>query len=82
MTSRNFSLGAELGQGRSLADIMASRNTVAEGVPTAKAAADIARKLNIDMPICAGVDQVLHHNGRVSDVVQGLLSRDIKSENA
>lgn len=82
MTSRNFSLGAELGQGKSLADILSARRTVAEGVATAKAIAADAKKRGIDMPICLAVDAILHHGVSPADMVRELLSRDIKHEAA
>jgi glycerol-3-phosphate dehydrogenase (NAD(P)+) len=50
-TSRNMSLGLALGQGRKLEDILASRKSVAEGVPTSQAAARMARENDVDMPI-------------------------------
>jgi len=80
MTSRNFSLGAELGQGKALAGILASRNSVAEGVATAAAAAGYAVKHNVDMPICQAVNAVLHKGANVDALVQDLLSRNLRSE--
>ncbi len=80
MTSRNFSLGAELGQGKTLADILSTRRTVAEGVATAKAIAADAKKRNIDMPISLAVNAILHDDVPAADMVRELLSRDIKHE--
>ncbi len=82
MTSRNFSLGAELGQGKSLQQILSERRSVAEGVTTAKAVADYAATQAVDMPICLAVKAVLHDGANVDDIVAGLLSRDLKPENA
>jgi len=80
MTSRNFSLGHALGGGEKLADIIKNRRTVAEGVATARAVAEAAARDKVDMPICLAVDQILHHNARVEDVILALLSRDIRME--
>ncbi|MDE1151347.1 MAG: NAD(P)-dependent glycerol-3-phosphate dehydrogenase [Micavibrio sp.] len=80
MTSRNFSLGAELGQGKTLAEILAGRNTVAEGVSTAAAAAGYAEKHGVDMPIAQAVNAVLHKGASVDALVQDLLSRNLRSE--
>lgn len=80
MQSRNFSLGAALGQGKTLADIMAGRVTVAEGVATAKAVASEAKNLNIDMPICRAVHELLHENAKLDDIIRNLLARDLKAE--
>lgn len=80
MSSRNFSLGAELGQGRPLDDILGNRRTVAEGVATARAVALHADKLGVDMPICIGIDHILHRGAKIDDIVRELLSRDIRNE--
>jgi glycerol-3-phosphate dehydrogenase (NAD(P)+) len=80
MQSRNFSLGAALGQGKTLAEIMAGRVTVAEGVATAKAVAAEAAQLSIDMPICTAVYALLHENAKLDDIIRNLLARDLKTE--
>ncbi|MDD9900088.1 MAG: NAD(P)-dependent glycerol-3-phosphate dehydrogenase [Alphaproteobacteria bacterium] len=81
-SSRNFSLGFELGQGKTLADIMAKRNSVAEGVTTARAIATHADALGVDMPICLAIDHILHGGGNIDEVITGLLSRAIRQEDA
>jgi glycerol-3-phosphate dehydrogenase (NAD(P)+) len=80
MASRNYSLGVMLGQGRKLANILAERNNVAEGVTTAKAIALNAHKLQVEMPISAAIDKVLHHDVDINTVIQDLLARDLKQE--
>lgn len=77
--SRNFSLGVELGEGRSLEDILAGRNSVAEGVYTASAVLERAEKLNVEMPISAGLAQILK-GASVDSVLHSLLSRPFKDE--
>lgn len=79
-TSRNMSLGLALGQGRKLEDIMASRKSVAEGVPTTQAAVQLARQNGVDMPIVMAVDAVLNHGASVADTITALLSRPFKAE--
>ena len=78
--SRNTSLGFALGQGKTLSEIMAERNSVAEGVHTAAAAAALANKKNIDAPIIAAVDAILNKNADITETVFALLSRPLKSE--
>ncbi|MCE9507284.1 MAG: NAD(P)-dependent glycerol-3-phosphate dehydrogenase [Alphaproteobacteria bacterium] len=80
MFSRNYSLGFELGRGQSIEDILASRRTVSEGVTTAKAVADGAKAMGIDMPISLAVNNILHHGATVDDIVKELLSRHLKFE--
>jgi glycerol-3-phosphate dehydrogenase (NAD(P)+) len=78
--SRNMSLGKALGEGRKLADIMAERRSVAEGVYTASGVVALAAKHGIDMPICGAMDRVLNHGAAVGDEVEALLSRPFKLE--
>jgi glycerol-3-phosphate dehydrogenase (NAD(P)+) len=76
--SRNFSLGHELGRGRSLASILASRSTVTEGVPTA--AALVARAGGVDLPICRAVADMLVGTITLEQAITQLLSRPQRDE--
>ena len=80
LQSRNFSLGVALGQGRPLADVLGERITVAEGVHTAAVAVETARKLEVEMPICAAVDAVLNRGADLDETIAGLLARPRKAE--
>ncbi len=82
LQSRNMSLGAQLGQGRPLADILAERRSVAEGVYTAKAVVDLAARLGVEMPICAAVDAILNKGAALETVIDALLARPFKVEGA
>ena len=78
--SRNMSCGLALGQGQSLADIMASRNSVTEGVATAPALKDIAEDMGVDMPICSMMADILVDKVDVDTAIMSLLSRQHKKE--
>ena len=78
--SRNYSLGLMLGQGRQLADILAERKAVTEGVWSAGAVVDMAARLDIEMPICAAVDSVLNRSRPLDEAITQLLSRPFKAE--
>lgn len=78
--SRNLSLGVALGEGKTLAEIMAGRRTVAEGVHTAKALQVLAKQKNVELPICAAVDAILHHGASIDEMLAALLSRPFKAE--
>lgn len=80
MTSRNMSLGAALGAGRALDDVLGERHSVAEGVYTAAAVCALAARLKVDMPICQAVASVLDGRASVSEAVEGLLARPFKME--
>lgn len=79
-TSRNMSLGVALGEGRSLADILAERRAVTEGVTSAAAIAALGARLGVELPIVAAVDRLLHHGGDIDREIAGLLARPFKAE--
>ena len=78
--SRNMSLGFALGEGKTLDEIMAERNSVAEGVPTAAAATQIAKEKNVEMPIVMAVDAVLNKGADVQETIEELLARPFRAE--
>jgi glycerol-3-phosphate dehydrogenase (NAD(P)+) len=78
--SRNYSLGVALGQGRKLADILAERRSVAEGVDSATSVTALAARLGIDMPICRAVAALVEGQATIDDVIAGLLSRPFGGE--
>ncbi len=77
--SRNFSVGYKLGQGLPIDKVLAEVG-VAEGVATAKAAHDLAIKLQVDAPIVNEVYSVLYENKPIAQAVMGLLTREAKPE--
>ncbi|WP_118858075.1 NAD(P)H-dependent glycerol-3-phosphate dehydrogenase [Sphingomonas mesophila] len=78
-SSRNFSLGKAIGEGRNAAELMADRRTVAEGAYTAPVLDRIARQRDIDMPIVAAVAELLA-GGAVEQVLETMLSRPPRVE--
>jgi len=82
MTSRNTSLGAALGQGRALKDILAERRSVAEGAESAPAIMALAAKYNVEMPICAAVDAIVGERVTIDEAITALLSRPFRAEKA
>jgi glycerol-3-phosphate dehydrogenase (NAD(P)+) len=80
--SRNYSLGVALGGGRALADVLAERHTVAEGVFTAEAVSSLAARLGVEMPICEAVHSVLHLGADLGETIAGLLARPFRTEHA
>lgn len=82
MQSRNFSLGVALGQGKTLAEILATRNSVTEGVYTAKALDTMARGNAVDMPISSAVHKCLSETVNVEELIGQMLDRPLKSERA
>ena len=80
LTSRNTSLGAALGEGRKLKDILAERRSVAEGMESAPAVVALAAKYQVEMPICAVVDAIVSSQMSIDEAIESLLMRPVKSE--
>jgi glycerol-3-phosphate dehydrogenase (NAD(P)+) len=78
-SSRNFSLGVGLGQGRAARDLLADRRTVAEGAFTAPVLREAAQAAGIDMPVTEAVCALLD-GAKVRDVIGALLSRPLARE--
>ena len=78
--SRNHALGIELGRGRRLAALLADRRSVVEGVGAAAAAAGLARRLGLALPIAEAVDAVLHRDADIDDAIAALMARPLKEE--
>jgi len=79
-SSRNYSLGLGLGQGRSAAELLDDRRTVAEGAFTAPVLARLAREKGIDMPIVAAVDALIGGRADVDQILEQLLARPPRAE--
>jgi glycerol-3-phosphate dehydrogenase (NAD(P)+) len=78
--SRNRTLGVRLGKGEKLDDIMKGAKTVAEGVKTAKAARELAKKYDVEMPVVEEVYQILYENKDPKQAVKDLMNRELKEE--
>jgi glycerol-3-phosphate dehydrogenase (NAD(P)+) len=78
--SRNRTLGARLGGGEKLDDIIKGAKTVAEGIRTAKAARELAQKYRIAMPIVEEVYQLLYEGKDPKLAVKDLMNRELKGE--
>jgi len=78
--SRNRTVGIELGRGKKLDDILQALGHVAEGVKTARSAYDLARSLQVEMPITEQVYQVLYHDKSVRDALADLMRRPLLAE--
>jgi glycerol-3-phosphate dehydrogenase (NAD(P)+) len=78
--SRNRQVGLALARGESLAAVLARLGHVAEGVGTARTAAELAARLAVEMPITREVAAVLYEGKSPRDAVNDLLARDIRAE--
>ena len=78
--SRNFSLGVALGRGEALADILARRSAVTEGVVTAPALVARAAAVGVVMPVSAAVADVVAGRSDVRAAMTTLLARPLRDE--
>ncbi len=78
--SRNRHVGFQLGQGKSLPEIIDAMSMVAEGVKTCGVVMELAEKYGIAMPITHEVYKVVHDGNTVRDAYRGLLRAESGSE--
>ena len=78
--SRNHALGIELGQGKRLADALAGRASVAEGVNTARSAVALAARHGVELPIAQEVSAVLFQGKPPRQALADLMERELKAE--
>jgi glycerol-3-phosphate dehydrogenase (NAD(P)+) len=80
LLSRNRFVGYELGKGRSLEEISAGMNEIAEGVKTTLAVKQLADRLRVEMPVTNEVHAVLNEKKSAGDAARELMSRPLKDE--
>lgn len=78
--SRNMSLGRALGRGETLAQALAGKVSVSEGVYTATAVRRLAAEKGVEMPICSAVCDVVEGRASVDEAIVELMQRPIKAE--
>ena len=78
--SRNRRAGVLIGKGLSAQDAMQKVGAIVEGYYAAKAAWELSRTMNVDMPICCEAYKVLHEGKPLETGLKDLMSRRSKSE--
>jgi glycerol-3-phosphate dehydrogenase (NAD(P)+) len=78
--SRNRRVGIALGQGKNIDEVTSHMRMVAEGVKTAKSTVELARKLNVEMPIAGKIYSVLYEGLKPQDAISDLMERKLKEE--
>ncbi|UQS85080.1 NAD(P)H-dependent glycerol-3-phosphate dehydrogenase [Apilactobacillus apisilvae] len=78
--SRNWRAGYQLGQGKSLDDVIKNMGMVIEGIATTKAAYELAKQRGIDMPITSAIYNVLNDKVTVKDAINELMHREGRAE--
>jgi glycerol-3-phosphate dehydrogenase (NAD(P)+) len=78
--SRNRRVGFELGQGRSLQQILADMTMVAEGVGTTAALLGLAKENHLELPITQQVHSILHLGNSPREAIRAIMERPLKRE--
>ncbi len=79
--SRNRYVGECIGKGQTLNEVLSQMVMVAEGVNTTRSVYNLAKKLEIEMPITDQVYKILFEEKDPLQAVSELMSRDLRSEN-
>ncbi len=80
ITSRNYRLGAAIAEGATAKDAEAALGVVAEGVTTTFAVCELAKRLNLDLPIASAVESMLLGKTTPEGAIMTLMSRPPVSE--
>jgi glycerol-3-phosphate dehydrogenase (NAD(P)+) len=78
--SRNRTVGLEIGRGATLSEVLAGRETVAEGVITTESAKALAEREGVEMPIVNAVHRVLFERQPARWALVELMTRGLRGE--
>lgn len=78
--SRNFIAGLEIGKANSSKEFLANNKKTVEGINTVKTICDMAKKMNIELPIMHCLYLILFEDQKPSKVTNYLMSRPLKNE--
>jgi glycerol-3-phosphate dehydrogenase (NAD(P)+) len=79
-SSRNFSFGVELGQGKTVTELNAPGHPLAEGVATAPALVARAKAVDVELPIAEAMADLLSGALPLGEALMRLMSRPLTSE--
>ena len=78
--SRNYRVGLGLAAGKSLPEVLIELHQAAEGIPTARAAQVLSRRYDVQTPVLAAINAVLHDGLSPSVAVEELMTRAAREE--
>lgn len=71
--SRNFTVGKQLGKGKTYEEVMRTSRAVAEGTTTAESLHNLLVKYKVNAPICTEVYEIIYHQKRVENALHHFL---------
>lgn len=75
--SRNRTFGVQIGEGRSVADVIESSRLTCEAVKSCEPIVELARQYGVEMPISELVVEMVHHGLPAYDMVAKFLASDV-----
>lgn len=78
--SRNRFVGIQLGEGRKLDHILGQMTMIAEGIGTCRAAHQLGRNVQVDLPIVSKMFEVLYEAKDPRQAIRELMERPLTSE--
>ncbi|QGR02720.1 NAD(P)H-dependent glycerol-3-phosphate dehydrogenase [Ehrlichia ruminantium] len=72
--SRNMSFGLEIGKGKNIHKLRDNNFNLVEGISTVKPLILLAEKLNIDLPICSSIYNLLYKDMSLDKTISNILS--------
>jgi glycerol-3-phosphate dehydrogenase (NAD(P)+) len=78
--SRNRQVGEQIARGRSIDEITASMNMVAEGVKSARTVTELGRGAGVQLPIAEEIDAVVNEGRTANEAFRGLRRMQARSE--
>jgi glycerol-3-phosphate dehydrogenase (NAD(P)+) len=78
--SRNRQVGEQIARGRSIEEITASMNMVAEGVKSASTVTSLGRDAGVHLPIAEEIDAVVNEGRTAGEAFRGLRRMQARSE--
>ena len=78
--SRNRAVGVAIGQGQTLDDALAGKDSVAEGVLNAQSARALASRAGVAMPIVDAVHRILFAGQPPREAIAELMTRELRAE--
>jgi glycerol-3-phosphate dehydrogenase (NAD(P)+) len=80
--SRNREFGQQIGEGRTVAELMDHRRTVVEGYKTTESFAGLCAERGIDAPILRETHAILFQGKKPAAALAALMTRELKRESA
>jgi glycerol-3-phosphate dehydrogenase (NAD(P)+) len=79
--SRNREFGQRIGEGKTVAELIAHRKTVVEGYKTTEAFTSLCTARGLDAPIMREIQAILAEGKKPATALRDLMTRELKAEN-